>query len=80
MDATPHGTKYAPHQVIDADFVVYRLEEAGATLLALPGNGMDNAAAQFVAGDRAHSAGGLWLDRVTHTPASPFGRENQPHG
>ncbi len=26
-------------QTIDADFVVYRLEEAGATLLALPGTG-----------------------------------------
>ncbi len=24
---------------IDADYVVYRLEEAGATLLALPGTG-----------------------------------------
>ena len=29
----------AAHPVIDADFVVYRLEEAGATLLALPGTG-----------------------------------------
>lgn len=32
-----------PHMIngyeIDADFVVYRLEEAGATLLALPGSG-----------------------------------------
>ena len=27
------------HSTIDADFVVYRLEEAGATLLALPGTG-----------------------------------------
>ena len=39
MDATPLGTTHAPHQVIDADFVVYRLEEAGATLLAMPGTG-----------------------------------------
>ena len=30
---------YATHPGIDADFVVYRLEEAGATLLALPGTG-----------------------------------------
>jgi hypothetical protein len=30
---TPDG------QPIDADFVIYRLEEAGATLLALPGTG-----------------------------------------
>jgi hypothetical protein len=29
------GQEYA----IDADYVVYRLEEAGATLLALPGSG-----------------------------------------
>lgn len=27
------------HPVIDADYVVYRLEEAGTTLLALPGSG-----------------------------------------
>jgi hypothetical protein len=39
MDAAPHSTNYAPHQVIDADFVIYRLEEAGATLLAMPGTG-----------------------------------------
>ncbi len=30
---------FATHTVIDADFVNYRLEEAGATLLALPGTG-----------------------------------------
>ncbi len=30
---------YGEQPVIDADFVVYRLEEAGATLLALPGTG-----------------------------------------
>jgi hypothetical protein len=33
----PRGTRYAYD--IDADFVIYRLEEAGATLLALPGSG-----------------------------------------
>ena len=33
----PHTQATEP--VIDADFVVYRLEEAGATLLALPGTG-----------------------------------------
>jgi hypothetical protein len=31
--AVPHG------QLLDADFVIARLEEAGATLLALPGSG-----------------------------------------
>lgn len=27
------------HRTVDADFVIYRLEEAGSTLLALPGTG-----------------------------------------
>jgi Domain of unknown function (DUF6362) len=41
--AREHG-RAGPNQVatdstIDADYVVYRLEEAGATLLALPGTG-----------------------------------------
>src|SRR5258708_7279241 len=28
-----------PDCIVDADYVIYRLEEAGATLLALPGTG-----------------------------------------
>jgi hypothetical protein len=34
-----HTETYAERPVIDADYIVYRLEEAGATLLALPGTG-----------------------------------------
>jgi hypothetical protein len=35
-----HGTERAEYDCqIDADYVIYRLEEAGATLLALPGTG-----------------------------------------
>ncbi len=44
--AAPHAPPYRPAHVdtpdglpVDADFVIARLEEAGATLLALPGTG-----------------------------------------
>ena len=38
--ADPHFDAAGQYQYdIDADFVVYRLEEAGATVLALPGSG-----------------------------------------
>ena len=34
-----HAEHNADRPVVDADYVVYRLEEAGTTLLALPGTG-----------------------------------------
>ncbi|MEI7709933.1 MAG: DUF6362 family protein [Rhodospirillales bacterium] len=34
-----HTENNADRPVVDADYVVYRLEEAGTTLLALPGTG-----------------------------------------
>ncbi len=39
VSARPHRPVVTDGYGIDADFVVYRLEEAGATLLALPGSG-----------------------------------------
>lgn len=40
LTTIPTGATHTAHDMpVDADYVVYRLEEAGATLLALPGTG-----------------------------------------
>ena len=60
----------------DAELVIYRLEEAGATLLALPGTGWSTRLRGFVTGNCADRGRELWLD---HEDAS-VRRFRRPRG
>ena len=70
----------ADARLFDAELVIYRLEEAGATLLALPGTGwstrLRSSSLEIVRScDRE-----LWLDHQPHPSTDPVGRADHPHG
>lgn len=54
MPSTVRRPFVASGRVIDAAFVTYRLEEAGATRLALPETGYSARPKTFLAGNRVH--------------------------
>ena len=58
-------------QPVDARYVIERLEEAGATLLALPGTGWSTRLRTLLARHRARRAEVVWLDRTRIRPPIP---------
>ena len=66
--------------LFDAELVTYRLEEAGATLLALPGTGWSTRLRGLVTGNRTGRGRELWLVRETYPSADPVSRAHHPDG
>ena len=65
---------------MNSDFVVYRLEEAGATLLALPGTGYSTRLRTSSLEIVRTALEILWLDRGADSPGGSLSREDHPHG
>ena len=74
------STKIAADGLADADYVVGRLEEAGATLLALPGSGWSTRMRHLLDRNRSNRAGSLRLADATNSAGGAVSGQNRPDG